>query len=62
MATLAVIQTAGDVLITTIVAELTDICPEGCYFVELPENTTWVNGEIVGIAEFRSGTKTVQEF
>jgi hypothetical protein len=34
MAILAVINSTTNKLVSTIVAELTDYCPEGCYFVE----------------------------
>jgi len=46
MAILAVINSTTNQLVGTIVAELNDYCPEGCYFVELPPNHKWVNGEI----------------
>jgi len=49
MAILAVINLTTNKLVSTIVAELTDYCPEGCYFVELPPDHTWVNGEIVPV-------------
>ena len=49
MAILAVINSTTNELVATIVAELIDPCPEGCYFVELPPDTKWVNGEIISI-------------
>jgi hypothetical protein len=55
MAILAVINSTTNKLVATIVAELVDPCPEGCYFVELPPDHTWVNGEIV---PYRTNTIT----
>jgi hypothetical protein len=49
MAILAVINSTTDKLVSIIVAELTDYCPEGCYFVELPPDHIWVDGKIVSI-------------
>jgi hypothetical protein len=47
MAVLAVVRSVDNKLVETIVAELSDPCPDGCYFVELPPDHTWVDGEIV---------------
>lgn len=47
MAILAVIRKYDDELISTIMAELSDPCPDGCYFVELPPDHTWIKGQIV---------------
>ena len=60
MAILAVINSATNALVTTIVAELTDQCPDGCYFVELPPDHTWVNGEVVPYAN--NGMQQLQVF
>lgn len=62
MAILAVVQTIDNKLVSTIVAELTDPCPEGCYFVELPPDHTWANGEVVPYADFQAGMKPLQVF
>jgi len=62
MAILAIVQSINNKLVSTIVAELTDPCPEGCYFVELPPDHTWVDGKIVPYAELQSGMKQLQVF
>lgn len=62
MAILAVIDSTTNELVTTIVAELTDPCPDGCYFVELPVDHTWLNGEIVPAWQTQSPYKQLQVF
>jgi hypothetical protein len=47
MAILAVIRIEDDELDRVIVAEMSDWCPEGFYFVELPPDHTWHKGKIV---------------
>jgi len=63
MAIMAVIRNSDNELINTIVAEPTDYCPEGCRFVELPPNHTWVKGNITHYTKV-PGTeyKYIQEF
>ena len=61
MAILAVVNIATNELVSTIMAELTDHCPDGCYFVELPPDHIWVNGKIVSRAE-QFGIRPLQEF
>lgn len=62
MAILAVIDSTTNELVTTIVAELTDPCPDGCYFVELPVDHTWVNGEIIPVWQIAGNFKQLQVF
>lgn len=63
MAILAVVRFGSDELVSTIVAELTDYCPEGCYFVELPPDHTWIDGKIVPYARtIAGGTRELKEF
>jgi hypothetical protein len=62
MAILAVVRLGSDELVSTIVAEMTDPCPEGCYFVELPPDHTWIKGKIISYNELNSGHKELQVF
>lgn len=62
MAILAVINSTTNELVSTIVAELTDYCPDGCYFVELPPDHTWFNGEIVSYASLKPELTPLQVF
>jgi len=62
MAILAVINSTTNKLVSTIVAELTDPCPEDCYFVELPPDHKWDNGVIVPYSEVSFVTQTLQVF
>ena len=62
MAILAVVRIADNELESTIVAELTDPCPEGCYFVELPPDHTWHKGRIVSQRALLTGSKELVEF
>ena len=62
MAIIALVRIADDELVNTIVAELTDFCPEGCYFVELPPDHTWHKGRVVSIESLWTGTKQLQVF
>jgi len=62
MAILAVVNVTTNELVATIMAELTDYCPEGCYFVELPPDHTWVDGKIVPYSAIQYGTKQLQVF
>jgi hypothetical protein len=62
MAILALVRTADDELENVIVAELTDYCPPGFYFVELPPDHTWHKGKIVDRTALLTGNKDLEEF
>lgn len=62
MAIIALVRIADDELVNTIVAELTDWCPEGFYFVELPPDYTWHKGKIVNQMALMTGNKELVEF
>ena len=47
MAIIAVVRIEDDELDRTIVAEMSDWCPEGFYFVELQPDQTWQKGQVV---------------
>jgi len=61
MAIIAVVRIADDALESVIVAQMTDPCPEGCYFVELPPDHTWHKGRIVSMMAL-TGSKELVEF
>jgi hypothetical protein len=62
MAILAVVRIYDDELVSTIMAELTDPCPEGCYFVELPPDHTWAKGKIVPYSIVNGSMRQTEEF
>jgi hypothetical protein len=61
MAIIAVVRIEDDELDRTIVAEMSDWCPEGFYFVELPPDHTWHKGQVVSQAAL-TGNKELVEF
>ena len=62
MAIIALVRIKDDELERTIVAEMTDWCPEGFYFVELPPDHTWHKGQIVNQMTLLTGNKELVEF
>lgn len=62
MAIIALVRIEDDELERTIVAEMTDWCPEGFYFVELPPDHTWYKGQIVNQMTLLTGNKELVEF
>jgi hypothetical protein len=62
MAILAMIGISDNKLYSTIVAELTDPCPEGYYFLELPPDHTWFNGKIVSYNSLKPESTPLQVF
>jgi hypothetical protein len=62
MAILAVVRDFDDVQVSAIMAELTDPCPDGHHFVELPPDHVYLKGKIVHYANVSGGLKQVQEF
>jgi hypothetical protein len=62
MAILAVVRIEDNELDRTIVAEMTDWCPEGFYFVELQPDQTWHKGKIVERSALMTGDKGLVEF
>jgi hypothetical protein len=62
MAILALVRIADDELESTIVAEMSDWCPDGFYFVELPPSHTWHKGRIVSQIALLTGSKELVEF
>ena len=62
MAILALVRIADDELESTIVAEMSDWCPDGFYFVELPPDHTWHKGRIVSQRALLTGDKELVEF
>ena len=62
MAIIAMINKADDKLHSMFIAELTDFCPEGYYFVELPPGYSWVDGKIMSTNQVYSGIKQLQVF
>jgi hypothetical protein len=47
MPRIALLRQGTNDLVNTIVAEMTDYCPEGLYFVEIPDGFEWRNGKLV---------------
>jgi hypothetical protein len=62
MAIIALVRIEDDELESTIVAEMSDWCPEGFYFVELPPDYTWHQGQIVERSALLTGNKRLVEF
>jgi hypothetical protein len=62
MAILALVRIADDELERIIVAEMSDWCPEGFYFVELQPQQTWHKGKIVDQMALLTGNKELVEF
>ena len=62
MAILAVIRIEDNELDRVIVAEMSDWCPEGFYFVELPPEHTWHKGKIVSNESLYTGNKQLVAF
>jgi hypothetical protein len=62
MAILAVVRIEDNELESTIVAEMSDWCPEGFYFVELTPDQTWHKGKIVDRETLLTGNKKLVEF
>jgi len=62
MAILAVVRIEDNELDRVIVAEMSDWCPDGFYFVELPPDHTWHKGKIVKRFELLTGNKELVEF
>jgi hypothetical protein len=62
MAILALVRIADDEIESIIVAEMSDWCPEGFYFVELPPDHTWHKGRIVSQRALQTGSKDLVEF
>jgi hypothetical protein len=61
MAIIAVVRIEDNELDRVIVAEMSDWCPEGFYFVELPPEHTWHKGNIISQMSLM-GNKQLVEF
>jgi hypothetical protein len=60
MTTCVVYDSVTNKPINIIIAELTDIAPEGCYLGELPTNTIWTGSELI-VQEIVTPTEEIIE-